>query len=461
MRLNPKQSKALLYLQDNTTTELLYGGGAGGGKSILGCYWLIKSCLKYPGTRWVMGRSEMKTLRETTFQSFLKVCAMQKVKPGLHYRITSSQDKENPNAIVFNNGSVILMKDLKFYPQDPDFDELGSLEITGAFIDEANQIVEKAKAIVGSRIRHDLSKYGLIPKILMTCNPAKNWTYQSFYKPYKDGSLLPYRKFIQALVGDNPDIDKNYEENLRKLDEISKQRLYYGNWEYDDDPASLMSYDKIIDCFSNSFIPPGERFITGDIARFGKDKTVIGVWTGWNVALHEFSKKSTTDISDIIRKFQLQYKVPNSNTIVDEDGVGGGVVDTLRCKGFVNNSAALAPMSAPKDKNGNPIKENYKNLKSQCYYRLADRINASGLHINCPDITMREMIIEELEQVKQHEMDKDGKKAVVPKEDVKQIIGRSPDYSDTLMMREWFELVPKNTGFKIGNAREASPLDWA
>lgn len=30
MKLNIKQSSALDYLEDNITTELLYGGGAGG-----------------------------------------------------------------------------------------------------------------------------------------------------------------------------------------------------------------------------------------------------------------------------------------------------------------------------------------------------------------------------------------------------------------------------------------------
>jgi phage terminase large subunit len=40
-------------------------------------------------------------------------------------------------------------------------------------------------------------------------------------------------------------------------------------------------------------------------------------------------------------------------------------------------------------------------------------------------------------------MDKDGKRQVLPKDKVKEIIGRSPDFADTLMMREYFELAPQ------------------
>ncbi len=40
-----KQYMAWNILQDKIHTEIFYGGGAGGGKSYLGCAWLIISCL--------------------------------------------------------------------------------------------------------------------------------------------------------------------------------------------------------------------------------------------------------------------------------------------------------------------------------------------------------------------------------------------------------------------------------
>ena len=108
---------------------------------------------------------------------------MQGIKPEEHFRYNSQS-----GLIKFFNGSEILLKDLFSYPSDPNFDELGSLEITDSFIDEANQISSKAKQIVRSRIRYKLDENDLIPKMLMTCNPAKNWTYSEFFKPNQWGS---------------------------------------------------------------------------------------------------------------------------------------------------------------------------------------------------------------------------------------------------------------------------------
>ncbi|MDH5825759.1 phage terminase large subunit [Sphingobacterium faecium] len=426
IKLLPKQDHAVWYLNDNVTNEVLYGGAAGGGKSAFGCMWLIEMCQKYPGTRWLMGRSKLKTLKETTLNTFFDISSQLGVDDQYTYN-----DKDS--AIYFHNGSEIILKDLFLYPSDRNFDSLGSLEITGAFIDECNQIVYKAWQIVKSRIRYKLNEFGLMPKMIGSCNPAKNWVYSKFYHPKRNKELPANRKFIQALPTDNPHLPKSYLESLLELDENSKQRLYYGNWEYDDDPAALIDFRKIQDIFRNTFVSIGERFITADIARFGRDKTVIGVWEGFRlIKIVEYGKNSVTEAAERIKELADFYQIPMSDVVVDEDGVGGGVVDILGCNGFVNNSKAL---DNPETKEP----ENYMNLKSQMYFALAKLINESGLYVECEDTGIKDIITQELEQVKQHNMDKDGKKQVLPKDIVKELLGRSPDYSDMLMMRMWFK----------------------
>ena len=64
MNLLPKQENAVYYLKDNQTKEILYGGAAGGGKSALGCLWLIEMCQTYPKSRWLMGQIGRASCRE-------------------------------------------------------------------------------------------------------------------------------------------------------------------------------------------------------------------------------------------------------------------------------------------------------------------------------------------------------------------------------------------------------------
>ena len=422
MKLLPKQENAVYYLKDNETKEVLYGGAAGGGKSALGCLWLIEMCQTYPKSRWLMGRAKLKALKETTLNTFFELSSNLGITDQFTYNAQA-------NVIYWHNGSQILLKDLFLYPSDPNFDSLGSLEICGAFIDECNQVVYKAWQIVTSRCRYKLNEFELIPKVLGSCNPAKNWTYKEFYKKDRDNNLINTKKFIQALPTDNPHLPKSYLESLLALDKNSKQRLYYGNWEYDDDPSTLIDIDSISDYWNpNHLKGEGNMYMTIDVARKGKDKTVFRVWHGWLVVYRYEIAKSGLDV--VVRKakeLQLKYKVSNSNTIADEDGVGGGVIDFLNCKGFVNGSRALND-------------ENYNNLKSQCGYKMAQKIVSREVGEICDNAEVKSITSEEMEQVKQKDIDKDGKVALVGKDIVKQMIGRSPDEWDSIMMRYYFEL---------------------
>tara|TARA_R100000306_G_C4365965_1_gene137658 strand:- start:87 stop:1403 length:1317 start_codon:yes stop_codon:yes gene_type:complete len=422
------QKQAIAYLCDNKTNEVLFGGSAGGGKSFLGTSFLIIMALRFPKTRYLLGRSKLDNLKKTTLNTFFEVCEQWGLKAGEHYNFNGQS-----NIITFHNGSEIILKDLFAYPSDRNFDSLGSLEITAGFIDEANQITYKAVNIVQSRIRFKLDEYGIVPKLLMTCNPAKNWVYTEYYKPFKNNNLPKHRKFIQSLVGDNQYISKHYKEQLEKLsDELSRQRLLYGNWEYEADSDNLIHYDSIVSLFDNTG-RLGEKYIACDVARFGKDKSVVMLFNGLNVEkIKTFDKNTITELSDYIKELQQKHQVNLRNIICDTDGVGSGLTDILRCQSFINNSKPLKS-------------ENYQNLKTQCYYKLADLINKGQLGITTTDVNVKNCIIEELEQVRSKDADKDNKLQILPKDTVKTIIGRSPDYSDTLAMRMYYE-VDKNYG---------------
>lgn len=431
--LTRKQAVAYRKLTDDISTEIGYGGGAGGGKSFIGCFWILSQALAYPNTAWLIGRRELTNLKKTTLLSFFKVLEVMKIDPDTIFTLNSQT-----NIIQFNNGSKIFLMDMSYQPSDPLYTRFGGLELTGAFIDESNENELQSIEIIKTRLGRGKNKeYNLLPKLLETFNPSKNHVYHRYYKPFKENRLPKHKVFITALATDNPYLDPSYIEQLKNADKITKERLLYGNFEYDDDPSKLFEYDKIIDIFTNEYYPSvkEQTFISCDVARFGADKTVIMVWRGLLI-LHTIimPKSSVKEIVDAINELSRRFAVPNSNIVVDEDGVGGGVVDYLpNVKGFVNNSTPIETDFSKK-------LHNYRNLKTQCYFKLAELVNKGKIcYYEAPE-ELKDLIIADLEQVAQRNIDKDGKIELIPKEEIKEKLGRSTDYGDTLMMRMIFEI---------------------
>lgn len=431
---NERQKDVCRAWLDLEISEIVYGGSKGSGKSYLGASLIFGDAFLYPETHYFIARKELNDLRKYTVPTIYE--AIHNLGLSDNYLKFNGQD----NFFHCYNGSNIFLLEAKYQPSDPLYMRFGSMSMTRGWIEEAGEIDEAAKnnlmASVG-RWKNDV--YNLPPKLLQTCNPSKNYLYREFYKKNKEGKLEAWKRFIQAFPEDNKKLPPGYLENLRRsLDKNQRERLLHGNWEYDDDPAALMQYDNILNTFTNDFVGKikGNRYISADIARLGRDRTVIGLWDGLTCfKIVVLDKNKIDEAAAMIKKLSHEYKVPRSNIIVDEDGVGGGVVDILGCKGFVNNSS---PLESPETGE----KENFNNLKSQCYFTLARMVNGNEIYIQTSETGVKEMIIEELEQVKQKDMDKDGKKAIIPKDKVKEVLGRSPDFSDMLAMRMFYELQP-------------------
>ena len=101
---------------------------------------------------------------------------------------------------------------------------------------------------------------------------------------------------------------------------------------------------------------------------------------------------------------------------------------------------------------GRLIKEHYFNLKTQCYYRIGDRVNRGDLKINDKvlnkmynnTMTIRQRLLFERKAIKRDKIDSDGKLRIISKDEMKtKLNGESPDLLDMIMMRELFELKPK------------------
>lgn len=452
-----KQAEALKILCDKTTEIFVYGGAAGGAKSWTGASWLLFMCILFPNTRWFIARNELKAIVDSCYVTFQEIA---KIMGFTDYKYNA-----NKSFVRFGNGSQINFIEIKYKPSDPMFEDLGSVEYTGGWIEEAGEVHEKGANVLMSRVgRWKNTEYGIKRKIFVTCNPKKNWLYYDFYKPSLTGGLPETEKFLQAFITDNPFIPKDYVNGLIRLcekDSVQKERLLKGNWDYEDNPDSLCDYEMVEQIFSNDQVPQGRfTYLTADIARLGSDLAVIFVWRGWRIIhMETYAVSKTTELQNKINLLRRKYKIPKNRCIADEDGIGGGVVDNCGILGFMNGSRPIKEAGVSKAKKEHGIKRssyespNYKNLQVQCLYHLADKINEGGLWIMC-DVAdkTKQMIKEELDQIRSKVSDV-GKLDCKSKSDIKMDIRRSPDFRDAILMRVFFDLKPVRKNRPISRPR--------
>ncbi len=439
----------LKALNDEDHTEIFLGGAAGGSKSFTGCLWQIQRRLQYEGSRGFLARAKLKDLKQSTLLTFFDVCKKLGLRQGVDYKYNSQM-----GVITFSNGSEEYLKDLFLYPSDPEFVSLGSTEYTDGFIDEMGDITEQAYQIIKSRIRFKLDEFGLIPKTGMGSNPCKTFVYREFYKKNRDGELEDYKIYVPASVYDNPFISDHYIENLKRLDTKNRERLLNGNWEYDDDPTKIFDYDKIIDMFTLS-AERGEKYCIVDQAGFGRDRCMITYWDGLFVT--EVEMLDNISAKELDERL-LKRKIPRSHCAVDEIGVGFGLKKEMpEIVGFVANAAPLKKKKETEDDQG---VHNYKNLRTQCWFELANHVNTGmiGIYRKLP-MEFKELLVEDLEVMKQMDADKDTTIRVVSKQELKDTgaLNRSTDAGDVFMMRMYFEINPNKGAWAfigIGKSRE-------
>jgi hypothetical protein len=424
VRGNKKQLQAIKYWIDDETTSIVYGGAKGGGKSYLLCSLIFGDAFMYPNTRYFIARKTLADLVKHTTPSIYEVFD--------HWGITDQMYRYDGkhNTWHLHNGSKVLFLDAKYLPSDPLYTRFGSMQMTRGAIEEAGEFEEECRNnLFISLGRWKNEEFGLKKKLLEVCNPSHNYLYTKYYKKDKDGTLEPYKKFIQALPKDNKTMSEEYYQGLLDtLDESGKQRLIFGNWEFDNDPTRLFDYAKITDLWINDHIvKDGTKYLTADIAYQGSDIFAIGIWNGFVLEkIIAIDKIDETQVSKKINDLRLKYGIPIRNVIYDADGIRKFVVQSTKtgflkgAKAFRNNGKAF----------GN---DNYNNLKTQCYFKLSEMVNKNEIMIE--EKSYSKQILEELEQIKKQPLEDDGKIRLEKKSVLKERLGRSPDFADMMMMR--------------------------
>ena len=405
------------------------------------------ACKKYPGTRWGLARKELKSLKQTTLATLIS-----KVHPSLG--ITENDYKLNllDSTLEYVNGSSLLLLDLTAKPSDPEMESLGSLELTGAFIDEVGEVNKKPYDILASRVNRWLNKeYGITGKVVSSCNPSPSFVRQEFYDKYSqlgggrvqkwqnghvwvNGERLPaYNAYIRSTVLDNPFVDENYVESLRRLPPLEKRRLLDGNWDYADEDGVLFS-TALIDKMTVYEIPEPEKtrsgenkfskFIGVDPSDAGKDDTVLTLVENGVIAeqVEIPSPKGKDDVislyiaNKIVAYAQRHGFTPAlaKNITIEGNGVGAALRDSLRSLGWrINVYTAGA------------------STRNDGYYQFM--IDAEEGKIKLLNTVIEQGHL--IRQLSAHKYDMDtGKPKVTNKKELRRTLGRSPDHADSAMI---------------------------
>lgn len=222
--------------------------------------------------------------------------------------------------------------------------------------------------------------------------------------------------------------------------------------EYVDNAGALFRYTSLLDLFTNTITKSPENYLTVDIADDGSDKTIFTFWHGLEAyRIEQYAGLQTDGIISTIREGAAQERVPYTQIAVDAIGVGAGVASSPLLTGIIGFKSSFSPLRTEKSivhlpnvhyRNEAPLTSEYRNLRSQCIFTLARLVNNHEIAIRTEDVRIKSYIIEELSNY-QDASQGDGKLMATMKDDIKAVIGRSPDLSDTLIMRMYFELVKK------------------
>lgn len=411
---------------------------------------------QYPGCRLFVGRKTLKSLRQSFIQTLLgQVHKM--------FNLVEDQDfnySAQLGEIAYNNGSTVIFGELMKNPSDPDFSRFGSLELDMAFIEEAGEVTLEAKNAIRSRVGRGImaKEHSLPGKLVLSGNPSQNFLRTEYYDSYmelgggeyqswiigetvirpdkkKVPKKVPMKRcFLRMSVYQNPFIPQSYIDTLKTLPRRERKRLLDGDWDYADDDSSLFKSGLIDKAITYELPQPSENFnkvIGVDVSDAGRDRTVFSLIDNGVLVIQKCSnvqmnwdRKSEEPLSYLIANELIEFAQRNGfqqanakNIAVESNGVGVGVRDALRVRGWTLTEYVNTGQS-----------------RSDNYYNLMLNMDSGTIKLY-KDVSTLGELRKEL-GAHTYEMENQEPK-VIKKSKLKEVLGRSPDVADSFMIASW------------------------
>lgn len=389
-------------------------GSLGTSKTFGAAAILISLAKQYPGSRIGVGRRNTTEMKRGTMLSFHEAASEMNVKDFSENKLEMRW--------TFENGSTILFFEID-QSHDRDFSKIKSMNLTCAFIDEADAVMQEGFLTTYGRVGR-ANKNGSPDFIILACNPNERWIKELYYDKWKAGTLPEGVVVIEFDMADSF-LPQSYYEKFMDSPNNWKQRYLYNNWSYGDDDNSLFKYAHL-DAAHITAVEEGTRYAALDVARFGSDRAVAALWEGKALIDIKILKEKDEKITnpDLGRKFKAYceaMRVGYDHATVDAVGNGSGVVDWLHendfeCKSFIAGAKADG---------------NYNNLRSESTALLAQDIEKGEVKFldSCPYLSelKKELTMQQYQVVERQLI-------LESKDKVKARLGMSPDIGDAVIM---------------------------
>ena len=307
--------------------------------------------------------------------------------------------------------------------------EVKSLEnVSICWIEEAGLITKQQWDILMPTIRAEGSEIWTI------FNPRhrNDFVFQRFVEhPHKDSIVR------KINYDENPYLSQTMKrtiEEAKKEDYEEYEHVYLGIPREGDD-KSLFTYDEIEQAMDNSLEAMKLVDLTGvftyavDVARYGNDSSVISKRKGFRIFdLEQLKGLNTMELANRVNEKALAEPKPPHGIFVDTIGVGAGVRDKLD---EIGRRTIEANVSMKADQT-----DLYYNKRAECYFLLRDFIRKGGKIPNDPELK------EELLAIRYIYNNTNGKILIQPKDEIKEILGRSPDKSDSVALHFFSSVSP-------------------
>lgn len=399
--LRIKVAKPFLPLFTEKKRIKFYHGGRGGGKS-----YAIADALLIKGTEEKLFIACLREIQDTIKDSVHKLLS-DRIS---FYQLEEYEIKES-EIVSRKTGTRFIFKGLR--DQDPQ--KIKSLEgVDIAWIEEAQTITKKSWDILNPTIRKDGSEIWI-----------------SMNREEENDPLW-------VALAANPDdrtlvVKVNYYDNPFCPDELKLQAEKCKATDYDDylhiwegEPIQQGNTKLIgVKAVKEAMIPKMDTstspLIIGlDVARFGDDSTVFCFRKGrWCFKFETYKKKDTVEVANIATN--LIKELHPARLFLDDTGVGGGVTDMLKDRGFGQIVRGINFQSRAINE------ERYNNRRAEMWDGIREWLT------DTVQLPKDEGLMDDLCCVNK-KYDTRGRLQLESKDDIKKRLGRSTDKGDALAL---------------------------